>query len=144
MSMKLSWDQPDNMASLTCGKCGILFYVPTHWKENRIKGKTEEERTFYCPNGHGRVFQAGQSTEDKLRREAELLRQRLAEKDDTIKHFADVAEKERRRAAAQFGENTKLRKRVGNGTCPCCNRTFRQLAAHMADKHPDFKAEAAE
>lgn len=23
-------------------------------------------------------------------------------------------------------------------TCPCCKRTFKQLAAHMKNKHPEF------
>lgn len=28
--------------------------------------------------------------------------------------------------------------RVSAGTCPCCNRSFKQLAAHMKNKHPDY------
>lgn len=27
--------------------------------------------------------------------------------------------------------------RIGAGICPCCNRTFSQLARHMQSKHPD-------
>ena len=27
------------------------------------------------------------------------------------------------------------------GTCPCCNRTFTNLARHMASKHKDVGAE---
>lgn len=26
----------------------------------------------------------------------------------------------------------------GAGMCPCCRRTFKQLAEHMKSKHPDF------
>ncbi len=33
---------------------------------------------------------------------------------------------------------TKVKKRAANGVCPCCNRTFSDLARHMKAKHPDF------
>lgn len=39
------------------------------------------------------------------------------------------------------GVVTKLKKRAANGVCPCCNRTFVDLARHMAGKHPTFLAE---
>ena len=40
---------------------------------------------------------------------------------------------------ATKGVVTRLKKRAIAGVCPCCNRTFQQLAAHMAHKHPDYK-----
>jgi hypothetical protein len=27
---------------------------------------------------------------------------------------------------------------VANGVCVCCNRSFKNLAAHMQTKHPEF------
>lgn len=33
---------------------------------------------------------------------------------------------------------TRMKRRVSAGTCPCCKRTVRQLAAHMKSKHPEF------
>lgn len=41
---------------------------------------------------------------------------------------------------ATKGVVTRLSKRASAGTCPCCNRTFKQLAAHMATKHQTFTA----
>ncbi len=32
----------------------------------------------------------------------------------------------------------RTRKRVGSGVCPCCSRTFQQLARHMKAKHPAY------
>lgn len=43
-----------------------------------------------------------------------------------------------RRLSAQRGVTTRIKNRVKHGVCPCCQRTFRQLAAHMKSKHPDF------
>lgn len=37
------------------------------------------------------------------------------------------------------GVATRLKNRAAHGVCPCCNRTFQQLARHMSAKHPDFK-----
>ncbi len=30
------------------------------------------------------------------------------------------------------------RERIVSGVCPCCNRTFQNLARHIAGQHPDF------
>jgi hypothetical protein len=112
-----------------CITCGCVFGVPGGFTEQRRRDKA----TFYCPNGHSMSYT--ESEADKLRRERDRLAQRLAEKDDTIKDLEN-----RRRAA--LGQVTKLRKRVGNGVCPCCARSFSNLRNHMQTQHPDFKAEA--
>jgi hypothetical protein len=36
-----------------------------------------------------------------------------------------------------------VQKRVGNGVCPCCNRTFEDLARHMKVKHREYSLAAA-
>jgi len=37
-------------------------------------------------------------------------------------------------------EKYRLQKRIKNGVCPCCHRSFVQLSRHMASKHPGFDA----
>ena len=112
-----------------CITCGCIFGVPGGFTTQRRKDK----KTFYCPNGHTMSYT--ESEEDKLRRERDRLTQRLAQKDDEIKDLEN-----RRRAA--FGQVTKLRKRIGNGVCPCCTRSFANLHRHMKTEHPNFKTEA--
>ncbi len=106
------------------------------------------ELSFYCPNGHGQVFKAGEREEDKLRRERDQLKQRLAEKDDQIRSAYEMANEQAaasamnaRKLAAAKGQITKIKKRASNGVCPCCNRTFTDLARHMHSKHPGFVTE---
>lgn len=41
------------------------------------------------------------------------------------------------------GVVTRMKRRAVNGVCPCCKRTFKQLSAHIAAKHPGFVKEAA-
>lgn len=97
--------------------------------------------TFYCGYGHAQVFAKGESEETKLRRERDRLTQRIAEKDDEIQRQRAMRLSTERRLSAAKGQMTKVKKRVGNGVCPCCNRTFTDLQRHMAGKHPEFKVE---
>jgi cell division septum initiation protein DivIVA len=106
--------------------------------------RLKDGKTFYCPNGHGRSFILGQTAEDKLRRERDQLKQRIAYKDDMIREAEQRAEHERRRANGYKGHATRITKRAKAGVCPCCNRTFKQLAQHMANKHPEFTPIALE
>lgn len=36
------------------------------------------------------------------------------------------------------GAHQRTKNRVAKGVCPCCNRSFTNLAKHMAGQHPDF------
>jgi len=44
----------------------------------------------------------------------------------------------KRQKAAAKGQLTKTKRRVANGVCPCCNRTFADLSAHMHGQHPEY------
>lgn len=125
-----------------CINCGVQFATTPFFDERRRADK----RSFYCPNGHPQAYT--ESEADKLRRERDRLKQetaRLEEVAATARRQADMARSREilanRSAAAYLGQVTKLRKRVGNGACPCCNRTFSDLQRHMQTKHPAFKAE---
>lgn len=103
-----------------CGKCGILFGMTIDFIENR----KEDHATFYCPNGHARGF-LGESKSEKLQRELNTARQQIARVEDEAR------------------ETKRIQKRIHAGLCPCCNRTFQNLARHMATKHPETPAVAA-
>jgi hypothetical protein len=85
---------------------------------------------FYCPNGHSQIFntKSYQAQIADLERQAIRLR---GERDSAL----DLKEKEARRRRL-------LEKRVKNGVCPCCKRSFKALAAHMKSKHPDYAVPA--
>ena len=127
-----------NFVQMRCGKCDVEFCITDTMHAHR----QSDGGTFYCPNGHPRAFVETDS--DRLRRERDRLAQRLAERDDRIAQLRQQAEAAERRAAAARGQVTKIKNRVGHGVCPCCNRTFSDLARHMAGKHPGYVAEAAE
>ena len=124
--------------TLTCGACGIAFSVPSSWVDQKRRDHTD----FYCPNGHCRVFRA-KSLEEELRDQVARERQR-ADQIDAYRR-TETREKElvQRRLAATQGVVTRVKRRIGNGVCPCCNRTFADLARHMKGKHPDYAKEPA-
>lgn len=118
---------------ITCWSCSIPYYLPDG-KYNRC---LENGDNFYCPNGHSAVFSdtkasklAKELAQEKKRREwAEADRDMYKQSVDTVSH----------QMAAYKGVTTKLKKRIANGVCPCCNRTFQNLHQHMSKQHPDFK-----
>lgn len=118
---------------VTCCDCGITFGVPPAWE----KARRADHAGFKCPNGHPIVFN-GPSEADKLRQERDRLKQQLAQKDDEINWQREQRKAEERRVIAAKGQITKLKKRAKAGTCPCCNRTFQNMAEHMKTKHPDM------
>jgi len=112
----------------TCCTCGVPFGIESdHQRHLRNTGAS-----FYCPNGHKQHYTDTQ--DEKIRR----LEQRLAAEAGNRRHLNEQFERERRRHAATKGQLTKTRKRVSGGVCPCCNRSFVDLARHMAGQHPDY------
>lgn len=121
------------LIEVVCGECGCAFGMTEHY----IDCRRRDHRTWYCPNGHARAY-LGENTEEKLRRERNELKQRLAYKDDMIREAEERATHERNRANGCKGHATRITNRAKAGVCPCCNRTFQQLARHMATQHPEF------
>lgn len=127
-----------------CCNCKTQFWLPDELNTAASASRGPKGIQFYCPYGHGQHYLIGESEEDKLRRERDRLAQRVAQRDDEIQRQREMREAAERRASAARGQVTKIKNRVGHGVCPCCNRTFENLARHMAHQHPTFTAEAAE
>jgi hypothetical protein len=127
-----------------CCVCKCEIWMPDALYEAAHASRGPSGIWFHCAYGHRQHFLVGESEEDKLRRERDRLQQRIAEKDDEIARQRQLREETERRLSATRGIVTRIKNRVGRGVCPCCNRTFNDLARHMAGKHPDFAAEAAE
>lgn len=132
------------MALITknCPVCFIEYGIPQAMHD----AKWTEGGHWYCPNGHQLVF-----TETKLDK-ITAERNRLAKETEAAKTAAErerqwrveayeEARAAQRRLAAQKGVTTRMKNRVANGVCPCCNRTFNNLQRHMATKHAGFVTE---
>jgi len=122
------------MGWLTCYRCKEQFGL-TNEVEEMLR---RNHQTFHCPWGHSQHFKEGETEEQKLRREVNQLKQNKAYLEDMRRKAEARADRERNRANGYKGHATRISKRVKNGVCICCNRTFADLARHMATKHPTF------
>jgi len=117
------------LVAVTCHGCGILYAIPT-WLEDlaRKKGKHVRCPNLNCPwPSWGYV----ESEVEKLTKqlEAQRLGRELAQR-----RF----ESERNSHRATRGQFTRTKRRIAAGVCPCCRRTFQNLAAHMQGQHPKY------
>lgn len=121
------------LVSETCCNCGVPFGLHKETYDQRKR----DGKNFHCPNGHQQHYT--ETEETKLKRELEKEKQRR----QWAENSRDIAQKDARRserkARAYKGVTTKIKNRVKNGVCPCCNRTFQNVMRHMKTKHPRWK-----
>jgi len=120
----------DTLVVVHCGAdgCDVVFGMT----ERYYKARREDHQTWYCPNGHPRVYNGYSETEN--------LRRRLKWAQESEQFYRDQAARERRSAAAQKGHRTRLLNLITRGICPVagCRQTFENVPEHMAAQHPDF------
>lgn len=124
---------------LDCPQCGEVFGV----MESTIATRRRDGKTIYCPHGHSMSFSQGESWEQRAVKEAKQ-RAEAAEKEAAHqRQMREWAETRAKGANISAGHaKAELRRtieRVHAGVCPHCNRTFKQLAAHMKSKHAEAK-----
>ncbi len=123
---------------IECANCGITFGITPDYEKRR----RDDHKGFLCPNGHSNVYN-GSSEEEKLRRERDNLKQQMARVEDEKAAALREAEHARASARTHKGHLTRTKNRIAAGVCPCCNRTFDNLARHMATQHKDYKKQEA-
>ena len=122
-----------SLTAIDCCMCGGTYAINECYRTNR----QQDGRTWTCPY-------CGNSI-GYTKSEVQKLREELARKDRRIQNLhaahdqtkAELRETELRRRAEKAAK-TRMQNRVANGVCPCCRRTFKDLAAHMHTKHPQF------
>jgi hypothetical protein len=124
-----------NLTVVECFTCKMVYAIPTSLYESAIAypGAQPKGWKLCCPLGHTWWF-TGRNVEQKLEDERRRAGRLAAERDQ-------FAARERGQRAAKTRAQNKLKRtnaRVAAGVCPCCNRTFQQLARHMASQHPEF------
>jgi DNA-binding XRE family transcriptional regulator len=111
------------LSTEVCCRCGMTWAMPTDFQNRRRK----DRENFYCPAGHPQHY-TGETSEQKLQRELDRKQQML----EAERARAARIEHERNQVARA---HRRMRERVFNGVCPCCNRTFQNLLQHMKTEH---------
>ncbi len=100
------------LTEIDCGQCGGTYAINERYRQQKYERKGYWHCP-YCQTDWG--YEKGQ---------LELTQERLK---------AALARENEERAAKD--KALRKLKRVGQGVCPECNRTFLNLAAHMTCKH---------
>jgi hypothetical protein len=114
--------------------CGISFGLEKNHRDQLL----EKKNGFFCPNGH-RQYYTGQTEAERLKKELEQEQKRRHWIEADRDRAREERDRQERRARAYKAVATKTKKRVGNGVCPCCDRTFQNLLNHMKTQHPEYK-----
>jgi len=121
-----------------CQSCGLVFKLPKHF----IQHRRDTGGSFFCPGCKDR-WTYTKTENARLREELEKERKRVAyEIEQKRMERCDRFAAERREKLAK----TKLRKlteRTQAGLCPYCNRSFKQLKAHLNSKHKKEREKCA-
>jgi len=108
-----------------CHTCGVPYALT----EDYVSRRRKDHATFYCPNGHA-AYYPQDNEEEKLRKELKRKEQELANIVSEKIIMENILNDE-------IKEKDKKLKRLTNGVCPCCNRTFANLHNHMKKQHPE-------
>lgn len=116
-----------------CCSCHVHFGM-TQELHNR---RRQDHQNFTCPNGHGQHYTA-QTEAERLAKELEASRKQrdywFAEK----KRVESEKRSTIRALNATKGWLHRTKRRIANGVCPCCNRSFKNLHRHMTTQHKDY------
>lgn len=114
------------LVPMTCPAdgCGVVYALSEWYQRERRK----DGNSWHCPNGHSLSYRNAIKSDTERLREAETRETALR---DQLRAAACEAEKIR-------GVLLRDRHRFANGVCPCCNRSFENVARHMTTKHPDY------
>lgn len=129
---------PVQLESVDCGCCGGTYAINQAYKSKAY----QDGLSWTCPYCKAGWGYSGQSENAKLKKQLEA--EKVAREAERQRKDAALARANEAEAKALKTEraNKRLKTRVAAGTCPCCTRTFSQLARHMATKHPEHKEAA--
>lgn len=122
----LTYQKTISMVTEICCNCGVAFGLPSDLQDVL---RNDPEKWFYCPNGHRQHY--SKSREVSLREDAE---RKLRQKENELANLAAS----KIQLENELTKTQRKLKRVHNGTCPCCKRTFQNLANHIKSKHPEL------
>jgi DNA repair exonuclease SbcCD ATPase subunit len=126
------------LTDMTCPCCGGVYAISQQYlDEARRKGSFEQCWACpYCKQTRGYGKSKHEIAQEALQKQIEELKQKNNAEAAQRAYFEQEAEHFRKSRDKAESLLKKHKKRVSNGVCPCCNRTFINLQRHMASKHP--------
>lgn len=113
--------------TINCGACGGIYAINERYRSDRATDGGD----WTCPYCKCRWGYSDHNENSRLKKELEQkARELTAAKCETLRNQQLLEAEQQARQKSE-----KKLKRVGNGVCPCCKRSFTNLARHMATKH---------
>lgn len=127
-----------SISNTTCCEagCGAIIIMPA----DEMERYRDDHTPFYCYKGHNQHFPQ-KSDKEKLREKLAAAEKREASAKKREEWAKKDLQHEKNSNRALKGVVTRTKNRIKNGVCPCCNRTFKNLADHMKGQHPDYGAD---
>jgi hypothetical protein len=122
------------LTQINCGECGGTYAINERYRAQRQQ-KGDGWTCPYCKCSWG-YFNNGDNA--KLKRDLEEANRRVEFQRDQAAMERKRRESAEHRERAQKAAKTRIKNRIANGVCPCCNRTFLDLQRHMSTKHADY------
>lgn len=116
------------LEQVSCKKCGGVFAL----NEKFLKHARNNRGHYNCPYCDTQ-WSWSESEADRLRAQLAASANEL----QRVKMDCNAERSMRESAERRAVEAQRKIKRVENGLCPCCNRTFRNLRRHMLVRHPN-------
>lgn len=111
--------------------CGMPFMLPKSLDD----AARNDGHTIYCPLGHSIVWKETEATRMRRERDRAVQEQARLQEEIAARDRRIVEEVDRRAKAER--ETRRVRRRAEAALCPCCNRHFNNVEAHMKKAHPD-------
>jgi len=130
---KTTFKKSETFEVMECIKCGFLFAAPERFFDTQRR----DAKSHYCVScgrSQGWTRSENDRLRDQLKKETHRLERARRDRDDARSR----AEKANLSRAYYKGCVTKIKNRVKNGVCPCCNRHFVNLERHMHGQHPEY------
>jgi hypothetical protein len=122
-----------SVARIACGGCGGVYAISEKYR----KQKEQEGGGWHCPYCQcSWGYWDGEN--EKLKKQVQEANDRLAGERARHDQTREALAHEKHGARSVRGHLSRVKKRVAAGVCPCCNRTFQNLARHMVGQHPSF------
>lgn len=122
-----------NFVLETCINCGVSFAFTRDFYDKR----RDDHEMFFCPNGHQQYY-SGESDKEKLRKQLEASEKKaeylMSRANDNLERYLS----EKRSKAVHKAHYTMLKKKIKKGQCPCCDKSFPDVAGHIQSVHPDY------
>lgn len=125
---------------VSCYTCSLRFGITSELYKRAV---TDAQGSIFCPACGNRTRWCESDDQKRIKE----LNEKLALSQQQLRNSQQQAmnEMSRRSAAEEAAKKAERKlKRVNAGVCPCCNRTFQNLAQHMSLKHPGQENKYAE